>query len=981
MEKNKGKISLIQWIWRSYLRTALIPLILVEFVFISIYFFSSHWSMHEMLNLLKTEADENLAQISTLESSVIQQQLAGITYTMQMYADQTAQALSTEAKVSTEDAARLAYNHEGVYYTTWDKGDGSAIFYSGYVPVGQAEREKVTRVLQTQGLMKAIQQSHPLIASIYFNTHDSLNIIYPYFDVTGQYAAHMDIPTYNFYYEADAAHNPERAVRWTDVYLDPAGHGWMASCIAPVYERDVLEGVVGSDVTVSAITEHVLDMNIPWDGYGILVGQDGTILALPSKGESEWGLSELTAHSYNEAIFEDTFKPEQFNLYKRESFSAFAKQLSENTSGFSTFILDNDPKMVSWDTIGETGWKLILIVSEKNIYESTNHMKTQLNHIGILMVAGLILFYMIFFAVLFRRARKLSLHISQPLLTINNMVRSIGEGSYCQKAPEFRVEELDETSQNLIKMGQQLGDAYQELLRTQEELKENQAYQKVLIDSLDDVILEADENGTIFQVSGSDVNNLAISHQNGGIHTLTSFFDKIQAESHLTLIKRVIETGIPETIECVSETQKGTRWFQARVSLIRSGKKKAVISARDITERILMERSILLAKDEAERASQTKSQFLSNMSHELRTPLNAVLGFAQLLDMDVSEPLSVSQKVFVMEIEKAGRHLLDLINEVLDLARVESGKATISLEPVSVSDIMDDTLAMIKPLAKQSDITIESPACENRELYIQADFIRLKQVLINLLSNAVKYNKEHGRIDFFCERVDEKLRFHVIDTGYGIPKDELSKIFEPFYRQSNTEQYVEGSGIGLTMVKQLTDMMGGTVFVESVVGEGSHFFVEMPLTKMNHLEADALHKVTAETKVGGKAVYKILYVEDNPANLLLIEHILQTYPFIDLLTAQTAADGLSIAKNTKLDVVLLDIHLPDMNGYDMYKAIRNIPNVDEVIVIAISANAMSDDIETALAMGFHDYLTKPIDVAVFTEKIMNILFDLNHEYA
>lgn len=979
MKNQKGKMSLIKWIWRSYIKTALIPLILVEFVFINIYFVSNNWSMHEMVNLLKTEANENLTQIATLESSVIQQQLAGITYTAQMYADQTALALSTEAKLSREDAARLAYNNEGVYYTTSDQGDGAAIFYSGYIPVGQEQREKATRVLQIQKLMKAIKQAHPLIASIYFNTYDSLNIIFPYIDVTSQYSTHMNIPTYNFYYEADKAHNPEREVTWTDVYLDPAGHGWIASCIAPVYDKDFLEGVVGIDVTVSTITEHVLDMNIPWDGYGILVGEDGTILALPGKGEKEWGLSELTDHSYSEAIFEDTFKPEQFNLYKREIFSTFAEQLSENTSGLSTLTLDNDPKIVSWDTIGETGWKLILIVSEKSIYESTNHMGNQLNHIGVLMVAGLICFYIIFFAVLFRRARKLSLNISQPLLAINTMVRSIGEGVYYQKEPEFTVEELEETSRNIIKMGQQLGDAYQELLCTQEELKENQAYQQVLIDSLDDVILEVDENGTILNVRTSDMNNIAIGHQNGGTNTLTSIFESIEAERHLTHIKRVIETGITETIEYQLETKKGTRWFQARISLIRGGKKKAVVSARDITERILMEQSILLAKDEAEKASHAKSQFLSNMSHELRTPLNAVLGFAQLLDMDVSEPISESQKVFVKEIEKAGRHLLDLINEVLDLARVESGKATISIEPVSVSDIMDDTLAMIMPLAEQSDITIECPVCENRQLYIQADLIRLKQVLINLLSNAVKYNKEHGKIDFFCEKVGSKLRFHVIDTGYGIPSGELSNIFEPFYRLSNTEQYVEGTGIGLTMVKQFTDMMGGTVFVESVLGQGTHFFVEMPLAKMNYLETEAMDKENVERKVWGKAVYQILYVEDNPANLLLIEQILRPYPFIHLLTAKNAADGLVIAENEELDLILLDIHLPDMNGYDLYGALRNIPNIDEIIIIAISANAMSNDIQKALAIGFYDYLTKPIDVEVFTEKILNILFDLNRE--
>jgi signal transduction histidine kinase/CheY-like chemotaxis protein len=978
MNKSNRKVPLIQWIWRSYLKTALIPLILVELVFINIYFISNNWSMHEMISLTHKEANENLTQIATLESSVIQQQLAGITYTTQIYANETATALQSNAQLNSEDATRLTYNDEGSYYSTMDSG-GAAIFYSGHVPVGTKEREKVAQVLQTQELMKAIQQTHPLVSSIYLNTYDSLNIIYPYFDVITQYTSHMDIPTYNFYYEADATHNPQRKPKWTNIYLDPAGHGWMASCIDPVYVNDFLEGVVGIDVTVNTITKHVLDMNLPWDGYGILVGEDGSILALPEKGEADWGLSELTDHSYNEAILEDTFKPDQFNLYKRENLTAFTDQLRRDNSGLSSITLNHESKIISWNTIDETGWKLILIIPEKNIYESINQTADHLNSIGTWMIAGLLLFYLSFFGLLFKRARRLSLNISQPLLSINSMVRNIGKGFYYHHSPEFAVEELNETSQNLVKMGKELGDAHRELLRTQEALKENEAYQQVLIDSLDDVIIEVDKNGNILDVRTRDENNLAIRYISGDAHNLTCIFNQNDADRYLSLINTVIETGITESIEYQIETPKGLRWFQARISLIRSGKQKAVVSARDITERIVMEQSILFAKEAAEKASLAKSQFLSNMSHELRTPLNAVLGFAQLLNMDATEPLSESQKEFVREIEKAGRHLLDLINEVLDLAKVESGKATISIEPVSVSDIMEDTLAMIKPLADANDIIIESPVCENRLLYVKADFIRIKQVFINLLSNAVKYNKEHGQIDFFCERVDSKLRFHIIDTGYGIPSHELTKIFDPFYRLSNTEQHVEGTGIGLTMVKQLTDMMGGTVFVESVVGQGSHFYVEFLITKGIHDQPGLMQEISGEQNVPQKSSYKILYVEDNPANQLLIQQLFKPFSFIDLSTASTAQEGLSISEHTKLDIVLLDIDLPDMNGYDLFQSLRKIPDLTDTFIIAISANAMEKDIEKALSMGFYDYITKPIDVTVFTEKIMNLLFKQKNE--
>ncbi len=978
MKNRETSVSLLKWIRHSYLKTALVPLVLVELVFIGIYFVTSNWSQYEMTHLLKSEVNEELSQIVELEVSSIQQQLSGITYTTQMYANQTADALQTPQTLLPEDAARLSYSEDGVYHTIADNPHGgAAIFYSGIVPIASAEREKAARALQTQGLMKSIQQSNPLIASIYLNTYDSLNIIYPYFDVISQYAAHMDIPSYNFYYEADAAHNPTRSVQWTDVYLDPAGHGWMASCIAPVYTDDFLEGVVGIDITVSTITEQVLNLDIPWDGYGILVGQDGTILALPRKGEADWGLTELTNHSYNEAILEDTFKPEQFNLFHSTELSAFSENLSEHASGFSTLMLKNSAKVVSWSTISETGWKLILIAPENNIYAKVNQMKHHLLLIGSLMIAGLILFYSVFFLFLYRRSRKMSLDISQPLLTINEMVRSIGNGNYYQISPPFTVQELDETTHHLVEMGRQLGDANQLLLNTQMALQENEAYQQVLIRSLDDVIFEVDENGVFSNIRTSDAGNLSVHYLSDGPNSIDTVFQKTTADHYLATIQTVLETGKTAMLEYQLDTPKGLQWFQARISLIQNGVKKAVVSARNITDRKLMEQSILSAKEEAEKASHAKSQFLSNMSHELRTPLNAVLGFAQLLNMDPSDPLSESQAQSVKEIEKAGKHLLDLINEVLDLEKVEAGKASISIEPVRVCDIMEETLSLMKPIAEQHSISIQHPTCEDHELlYIKADFIRIKQVLINLLSNAIKYNKPNGTIHFFFEQVNDRLRFHVVDTGIGIPSSELGKIFDPFYRFNDAKNTIEGTGIGLATVKQLTEMMGGTVFVESELDKGSHFYVDYPLSisTQNEVSSTMFHTTShTDAATEAKDSYTVLYVEDNPANLTLVQQIFHALPYVQLLTATTAEMGLQLAKETSLDLILLDINLPHMDGYALVTALRQLPALSNIIIIAISANAMDGDIQKALSLGFDDYITKPIDIANFIKKIKKAL--------
>lgn len=461
-------IELFRWIWKSYLRTAIIPLVLVELVFIGIYFITNSWSQKEMVGLLRAEVQKELQDNAIMESAVIQEQLKSISNATETYARQTGEALQKTVLISPEDKDRLNYSMQGAYYTVRDKKEGgAAIYYSGIVSVGEKERSKVAKALTTERLMIDILHSQPLAASIYLNTYDSLNIIYPYFDVISQYTPRMDIPTYNFYYEADAAHNPERTVKWTDAYLDPAGHGWMASAIAPVYNGDFLEGVVGIDITINTITNQVLKLDIPWQGYGVLVGKDGTILALPEKGEKDWGLNELTVHHYSEAILKDTFKPEQFNLYKRAGLELLAKEVEGKESGFSNIMLNGVSQVLSWATVSDSGWKFLIIVPEKNIYAQVNEMSKKLFSIGTLMIVGLVLFYCIFVFVLYIRSRRMSSKISQPLVMINDMVKKIGSGDYFQKEPDINVKELQDSAVLLVQMGKELGAVHEKLLVTQ----------------------------------------------------------------------------------------------------------------------------------------------------------------------------------------------------------------------------------------------------------------------------------------------------------------------------------------------------------------------------------------------------------------------------------------------------------------------------------------------------------------------------------
>ena len=511
-----------------------------------------------------------------------------------------------------------------------------------------------------------------------------------------------------------------------------------------------------------------------------------------------------------------------------------------------------------------------------------------------------------------------------------------------------------------------------EQMQLSQRLRDHQFYTRSLFESNIDAIMTTDPFGIITDVNKQmEVLTGCTRDELIGAPFKNYFTDPDQAEKS---IKQVLRERKVTNYELTARARDGMETvvsFNATTFYDRDRKLQGVFAAaRDITERkrldqVLQEKTVELesAKAVAEKANLSKSDFLSSMSHELRSPLNAILGFAQLMASGSPLP-TATQKASIDQILKAGWYLLELINEILDLALIESGRLSLSLEPMSLTGVMVECQAMIEPQAQKTGLRMSFPQLEIPYV-VHADRTRVKQVLINLLSNAIKYNRAQGAVEVKCSASSGKrIRISVHDTGEGLPPEKLAQLFQPFNRLGQEAGAEQGTGIGLVMSKRLVELMGGEIGVESTAGAGSVFWFELNLAAEPHPAVDAAkppapHHAHVRHDAAPRT---LLYVEDNQANMQLVEQLIARRPDMLLLSAADAILGIALARTHQPEVILMDINLPGMSGIQALEILREDPLTADIPVLAISANAMPHDIKKGLEAGFFRYITKPIDV-------------------
>jgi signal transduction histidine kinase len=796
-EAPAHETSLLRWVWRAYVRNALIPLLVVELLLVAVYLTSHAWSLRKNVAALTEVARQELFRIVDDASNVIGQQLGTVSALTEVLRRQATAALSEPADHA-RDRRRLRLQPTGAL-TTWNDDGGAAVYWSSLAAKRPEDFDRLERLASVDPLLRDITLSNPLIVQAYLNTHDSLNRIWPWIDAARVYDPGMNIPDFNFYYEADATHNPARAVVWTDAYVDPAGQGWLVSAIAPVYRGDFLEAVVGADVTVDRIVADLLSREVPWQGFQILIGKSGTLLALPPQGERLFNLRELKAHDYRAAIRADTFKPEEFNIYRRADFADVARLLRAQPAG-SARLEGPEPFLVAWQTIPSAGWKLMSLVPEGEVLGPSRELNRDLAAVGWVLLAGLVGFYLVFFTFLYGRARFVSRSIAEPLAQIERMAHRIAVGEYEQAAPAFKVSEFRHTVGELQRMGRLLGESNSARADAESRLTARNEELSAILSLSPDGIVSFDAAGWVTDTNPSFL-------------AMTGW----TRDALVGLARAPFWTQIGELGNC-PEPQPGA------ATLLRLQRPRpAVLECRVVGSPAGAQVAYFRDVTRSDELDRAKSHFVATAAHELRTPIAVITGYAELLQ--AIDPPAEQRGEILATMRRQGDQIAGIVSELLDLARIEARAGrdfTMIRQPLApaVRRYIDSFR-----VGEYARVPMLEGEIGDAQVFVDAD--KFCQALSNVISNACKYSPPGEPIAVRLVENAGEVGVRVQDRGEGMDEETQRRIFERFYRAESAAA-TAGTGLGMSIVKEILDIHGGRVEIESEPGAGTAVTLWLP---------------------------------------------------------------------------------------------------------------------------------------------------------
>lgn len=964
MSSRVSPYPLRQWIWRAFVQSSLIPLVLVECVLIAVYMLSNSAIREAQVGYLRDSALSQLSTSVDRERQVIESRLRGVQVQVELLRDAAQQALQDkDFKPDEVERKRYRTSPEGIYYSEPDLGRASS-FYSNLTPLQQQDHDKVLRLAQIDPLLRSIHAANSTVAAAYFNTWDSYNRIYPSIDSLAVYPRDFDMTKFSFYYKADAAHNPERKTVWTDIYLDPAGQGWVMSAIAPVYRGDFLEGVVGLDVTVSELIEEISDLIVPWEGYSVLVGPENIIMALPKAGEQDFGLAELTEASYSGAVSAEVLKPKRFSLAGREDMQPLLAAITQGNGAVTETNLNGRKQLVAWSEVKQTGWKLLLVVDEVNIFREANRIASHYLSIGYLMIVGLLLFYLLFFGWMWLRSKRLSALLLTPIDSIVGMLRQLGGGQYELQAVRSEICELESISTAVLQTAEQLQAS--ELKR-----QEAQGILQLVLESTTESLWEVDHHLLTIRISerfrtrfGLPDNVISFTDFNQRMHP-----NDVERIRHL---REQFAHSDQERFEAeyrYADAAGNYVWLLSRGKVLqRNDDGYAVRIAGthvDITRLKFAQEELRSATLEAQSASQAKSRFLSSMSHELRTPLNAIQGFAQLIELETQDKNDRQQEAdYAQEIVNASRHLTSLVDDILDLSSIESRTQQLHMESVELSGLLHGCAELLLPEAQRRELNIDVEIGKDVSLYVHADARRVRQVLLNFLSNAIKYNSPKGTVKLGYELRSDSVRLWVSDNGDGLSKDQIRQLFEPFQRLGRESSNIPGTGIGLVLCRELANLMGGEIGVDSEEGKGSCFWID--------LQSAGQPDLTHQHSLLALKTPTVLCVDSSQVSLKLATEVLQN--LADVRGVNTAQQALVALDEELPSLLLLDLDLPTAaEGLVLLRQIHGNPAFTGLPVIVISAHSDERVFAEARGLGAQACMAKPITLKTLRRLLLSSL--------